>query len=221
VIGRIVWFVRRRVALRALQRRGEELSCVVRRQALGRWLLAVTGAPLDRATRGSPTGVLDVRAPRSATMPSAPLCAMQAPPATCSREGALLVRNAGSRPGPRSASLCFLDGATWERQRNRPAGTIASVREHHENAAMQATAKPTVTARALALPVRTDVAGLGLDRQLGRLSPLDPRAVVDTSVGIFEQVLQREPCLARSVADRAVRDHLRVPSDARIREHTP
>src|SRR6185312_3676058 len=57
---------------------------------------------------------------------------------------------------------------------------------------------------------------LAFDWGVGRLSPSDPRAVVDARVGIVEEMREREPRLARPVTDGAVGDQSLVLTDSRL-----
>src|SRR5262249_30950373 len=53
-----------------------------------------------------------------------------------------------------------------------------------------------------------------LHRSADEIAPLSPRAVIVLDVLESEQVLQREPCQARSLADAAVRDDRLIVADA-------
>src|SRR5579884_3076393 len=58
-----------------------------------------------------------------------------------------------------------------------------------------------------------DAFALLLHRRADQVAPLGPRAVVVAHVGESEQVLQREPRQARTLADAAVGDHRLVVRD--------
>ena len=60
--------------------------------------------------------------------------------------------------------------------------------------------------------------GSGCDRRVGRLAPLDPRAVGDPYVRVIEETLEREPRFARPVADRAAGDQCFVLGNACLLE---
>jgi hypothetical protein len=60
---------------------------------------------------------------------------------------------------------------------------------------------------------------LGFDSRIGGVPPFDPRAVVDPHILISEEVLEREPRLARLVADRAIGDHSLLVSNPSLLEY--